>query len=272
MIGGKGFGRLARFVCQAFSVERAISRVSQPRTLHYVRRTRKKNTIFSLVHTSTGATTKKSFQTHGVCGLLPVGVLLGLHGHVGVNLVRRVRPHRGAPHRPYAGRAPRHLLQAPRDGGGGGLVRQEEEEGAGGVAQQGQDGGEDGDGDEERADGVGHEEGVALDEDGGGDDAHAAQGVGQDVQEDALHVGVVAVAVVVGPAPSVGVPVPAAAEGGDADEVDDEPGDGDGEEALGGHPRGVEQSAEGGGEHVQGDHSKEEAVHDAGQNFQSIVT
>ena len=135
--------------------------------------------------------------------------------------------------------------------------------------EQGYDGGENGDGDEDRADGVCNEEVEALDEDGGDDDADAAQGVRQDVQEDPLHVGVVAVAVA---AVRVLVSVTAAAEGGHPDEVDGQTGHGHGQQAIGGHyPGRVQQAAEGSGEDAERDHRQEQAVDKAGEHLQAVV-
>lgn len=59
-----------------------------------------------------------------------------------------------------------------------------EQENLAGVLQQRDDAEEDERGDEERADGVGDQPAELADEDGGDDDAHAAQRVGQHVQEN----------------------------------------------------------------------------------------
>ncbi len=53
------------------------------------------------------------------------------------------------------------------------------------MRQQGKDGGEDGNGDKQGAGGVGDEEAEALDEDRGDYHAYAAQGVSQNVKENA---------------------------------------------------------------------------------------
>lgn len=64
------------------------------------------------------------------------------------------------------------------------LGRSSQEENLAGVLQQWDDAEEDECGNEERADGVGDEPAELADEDGGDDDADAAQRVGQDVEEN----------------------------------------------------------------------------------------
>lgn len=69
------------------------------------------------------------------------------------------------------------------------LGRSSQQEHLTGVLQQRDDAEEDERGDEERADGVGDEPAELADEDGGDDDAHAAQRVGQDVEENTWREG-----------------------------------------------------------------------------------
>lgn len=69
------------------------------------------------------------------------------------------------------------------------LGRSSQQENLAGVLQQGDDAEEDERGDEERADGVGDEPAKLADEDGGDDDADAAQRVGQDVEENSWREG-----------------------------------------------------------------------------------
>lgn len=60
-------------------------------------------------------------------------------------------------------------------------------------------------------------------------------------------------------------------EGQDADEVDHQPGDGDDEEAVGADGGRVEEASQALGEDVERDHGQEEAVHEPGEDLQSVV-